>query len=225
MRLRLQKYPLVLQYDQQDCGPAALLSVLRFYGGDTSLVQLRELCRTDVHGTTMRDMVRAGQAIGFVAQGATGSYLELTRVQLPCIAHVVLASGLHHYLVIYKMTADRLYVGDPGKGKYYLSRSQFEAIWTQHAVLLLAPNGKLTHLTTRSWVRWIWEYLRRQESWLLQILFTGFLYAGLGLTSTVVVQVLVDRLIPTKNIPSLTLLILLLLLLSSLRILIGYLRD
>jgi len=33
-----KKYPIIRQYDQIDCGPAALLSVLKYYGGDASLV-------------------------------------------------------------------------------------------------------------------------------------------------------------------------------------------
>ncbi|NOZ62530.1 MAG: hypothetical protein GXO74_12730, partial [Calditrichaeota bacterium] len=33
----LKKYPVIRQYDQIDCGPAALLSVLKYYGGDASL--------------------------------------------------------------------------------------------------------------------------------------------------------------------------------------------
>ena len=37
------KYSVIKQYDQVECEPASLLSVLKFYGRNTSLVDLREL--------------------------------------------------------------------------------------------------------------------------------------------------------------------------------------
>jgi ABC-type bacteriocin/lantibiotic exporter with double-glycine peptidase domain len=55
------KFPLIRQYDQIDCGPAALLSVLKFYGGNASLVSMRELCETTTQGSTMLDLVKAGE--------------------------------------------------------------------------------------------------------------------------------------------------------------------
>ncbi|HOY45882.1 MAG TPA: cysteine peptidase family C39 domain-containing protein, partial [bacterium] len=125
MRIR-SRFPLVRQYDQLDCGPAALLSVLRFYRGDTTLVHARQLCRTDIQGTTMLDMVRAARAMGFKAQGARGSFEQLAKEKLPCIAHVILPDGMSHFLVIYKIEGERLLAGDPGKGRCKLERREFE---------------------------------------------------------------------------------------------------
>ena len=221
----MKKYPLVCQYDQLDCGPAALLTVLRFFRGDTTLVHARQICQTDLHGTTMLDMVNAAKEMGFVAHGASGTFAELAREKMPCIAHVVLPEGLNHFLVIYKIKGSRLYVGDPGKGRYILKQAEFEKIWKHRAVILLQPNGSLMQRPGCSWLRWIWGYLRQQESWLLQILFTGFLYTCAGLVTALVVQVLIDRFIPDKNLDSLSFIAIALLILLSLRGLVGYLRD
>lgn len=220
-----KKYPLVWQYDQLDCGPAALLSVLRYYGGDASLVHLRDLCATDIHGTTMLDMVRAAEKIGFRSQGATGSFSDLAREQMPCIAHVVLPGGLQHFLVIYKITGKRLFIGDPGKGKYRLAQTEFEKIWTQHAVILLTPNGCLLHKPGQSWLKWIWSYLQQQESWLVQILFTGFLYASIGLLTSLFVQTLIDKLIPAKNQKNMIYMAIALTTILGIRALLGYVRE
>jgi ATP-binding cassette, subfamily C, bacteriocin exporter len=45
------------QHDQQDCGVACLLSVIRFYGGNATLERLRELSGTHTQGTTMLGLV------------------------------------------------------------------------------------------------------------------------------------------------------------------------
>lgn len=74
-----KKYPVIKQYDQIDCGPACLLSVLKFYGGNTSLVNLREKMNTTTNGSTMLDMVNTAKLIGFDASGATGEYEDLMK--------------------------------------------------------------------------------------------------------------------------------------------------
>jgi ATP-binding cassette, subfamily C, bacteriocin exporter len=225
MLKRLIKFPLVRQYDRLDCGPAALLSVLRYYGGHTSLVHMREMCATDIHGTTMLDMVRAAEKVGFSARGATGSFSDLAREQMPCIAHVVLANGLEHFLVIFKIAGKRLLVGDPGKGKYYLAQKEFEEIWAQRAVILLKPNGEMMHKRNQSWLYWIWGYLRRQEPWLLQILFTGLSYTALGLLTSLFVQTLIDKLIPSSNYNHVIFIAVVMTTILCLRAGVGYLRD
>jgi len=225
MRLRLTKYPLVRQYDRLDCGPAALLSVLRFHGGDAGLAQIRAWCNTDLNGTTILDLVRAGQRLGFQARGVCGSFADLRQQPLPCIAHVVLADGWNHFLVIYKIEKERLYVGDPAKGRSYLSRIEFEALWARRCVILLQPNGRLLQQCSGSWIAWLAGYLRRQSAWLMQIVFSGFLHTALGLGTLLIIQTLIDRLIPLADFRNLFFLALLLVLLLGLRTALGYLRD
>lgn len=220
-----KRQPLIRQYDQLDCGPSALLTVLRCYGGNTTLVRARQLCRTDTQGSTMLDLVRAAERMGFKAWGASGTFADLAKEKMPCIAHVVLENGLQHFLVIYRIRNEKLYVGDPGKGNYRLTASEFEQIWKRHAVILLQPADPLMNEPSRSWLTWIGAYLRRQESWLLQILFTGFIYTALGLLTALFVQALIDRFIPAKNQYDMLYIGIALLALLLLRGVIGYVRD
>jgi len=197
LRRRLRpRHPLVRQYDQVDCGPAALLSVLRHHGGDASLVAVRDLCATDARGSTLLSLLRAAEALGFRARGVTGQYDDLRKEALPAIAHVVVDGRLHHYVVVYRMEAGRVLVGDPGKGLHWTPRAEFEAAWASRAVLLLAPAGPLTREPPQHWLRWIGAYFRREETWLYQSVFLGVVYTALGLLTSVFVQRLIDRLIP-----------------------------
>ena len=120
-----KKYPLVKQYDKKDCGPAALLSVLKYYGGDSSLPYMRELCQTSRQGSSMLDILNAAKSFGFDARGATGEYRDLQQEKLPCIAHVIIEEKLNHFIVIYKIRGSKSYVADPGKGKYWLTEKDF----------------------------------------------------------------------------------------------------
>jgi len=113
------KYPIVKQYDQVDCAPASLLSILKYYGGDSTLPHLRELCKTNVRGST----VNAAKEVGFEAFGASGEYEDLIKEKMPCIAHVVIDGVLQHFVIVYGIDSKGILVGDPGNGLYKLSNN------------------------------------------------------------------------------------------------------
>lgn len=179
----MAKYPLIKQYDKKDCAPAALLSVLNFYGGNSSLPHLRELCNTNLQGSTMLDLVNASKALGFKAIGASGEYEDLMKEKTPSIAHVVIDATLNHFLVVYKIKSDKIYVADPGKGKYWLSKDEFLKIWKSKAVVLLEPENELYKKETPSWYNWVYSYIKKEESWVYQSLFLGTVYTILGLVT------------------------------------------
>ena len=193
------KYPVVRQYDQIDCGPAALLSVLEYYGGNTNLVKMRELCNTTTNGSTMLDLVNASKEIGFEAAGATGEYEDLMKEKMPCIAHVVVENNLQHFIVVYKITKDKAIIGDPGKGRDKLSKEEFLKIWKSKTVILFQPTDKLLNEKDIKWYYWIIEYLKKEESWVYQSLFLGIVYTLIGLLTSLFVQWIIDRFIPGKE--------------------------
>lgn len=225
IKLFRKKYPVVKQYDQSDCGAASLLSILKFYSGNASLVFMRDICKTDVRGTTMLDLVKAANYLGFKAFGAKGEYDKLQKENMPCIAHVVLESGLNHFIVIYKINSKGVLVGDPGKGLYKLSKEEFIEIWKKQSVLLLKPKSKLYNSSPSSWIQWIKGYLRVNESWVYQTLFLGVIYTLLSLLTAVFVQWLIDRFIPEKDFTKIIYTGFFLLFMLIFRALAGYFRQ
>ncbi len=193
------KYTIVRQYDQADCGPATLLSILKYYDGNTSLVYLREIMNTNTNGTTMLDLVNAAKQIGFNAYGASGEYEDLMKEQMPCIAHVVMDKQLLHFIVIYKINEKGVLVGDPGKGVYKLSRKSFTEIWSSRAVVLLKPEKILLKEKTINWFTWIMRYIKKDNIWIVQSIFLGTIYTVLGLLTSLFIQKLIDVYIPQKN--------------------------
>ena len=224
-RLTRRRYPVVRQYDQVDCGPAALLSVLRYWGGDTSLVRARELARTDAHGSTMLSLVRAAEALGFRARGATGEYEDLAREQMPCIAHMVMPGGLQHFVVVYEVRPRSVRIGDPAQGLRVLSREAFLALWSQRAVVLLTPASPLTSERVLHWTAWVAGYFRQETTWLSQSVFLGVVYTALWLLTSLFVKWLVDDFIPHANLRGVALTAAFLLLLQALRAGVGFLRQ
>jgi len=193
------KYPIVRQYDQIDCGPASLLSILKYYGGNSNLVHIRELCQVDSKGSTMLGLATAAKQLGFDAYGATGEYDQLLQEKMPCIAHIVLENGLNHFVVLYKTTRTKVLIGDPGRGLYKLAKKQFLDTWKKQAVLLLEPKTTIFNSVTSNWLNWMIRHLKKYDSWIYQTLFLGIVYTLLGLLTAIFIQWLIDRFIPEKN--------------------------
>ncbi len=223
--LFLKRYPIVKQYDQVDCGPACLLSVLKFYGGNISLVHLREMISTSVNGSTMLDLVNAAKEIGFNAFGASGEYEDLLKEQMPCIAHVVMDNQLQHFIVVYKINQKGVLVGDPGKGVYKLTKEQFLEIWKSKAAVLLKPEKELLNENTITWFSWIMQYIKKDNIWIVQSIFLGIIYTILGLLTSIFIQKLIDKYIPGKNTTWIYYTGIFLFLLLLIRASSGFIRD
>ncbi len=219
------KFPLIKQYDQIDCGPACLLSILKFYNGNTSLVHMRELCNTGTSGSTMLDVVNAAKEIGFDAFGAEGEYEDLVKEAMPCIAHVILNGKLTHFVVIYKIDDKRVYIADPAKGKYYLTKEEFLKIWKSKSVVLLKPERELTKLDSPVWYKWIIKYIKKEDTWVYQSIFLGIVYTIISLLTAVFVQVIIDKYIPEQSTWKILYTGLFLIILLVVKVMAGFLRQ
>jgi len=220
-----RKYPIIHQYDCIDCGPAALLSILKYYGGNASLSHVRELCNTDGQGTTMLDLVNAAKILGFSAWGAKGKYEELITNSPPFIAHVVSNTNLNHFVVIYKIDQKKILIGDPDRGLYQTKKNNFISIWKQNAVIIMKPKSFLYCEAPKSISSWIFGYVKKYETWIYQTIFLGFVYTILGLLTALFIQMLIDSLIPGHEFKKIIYTGIFLTVLLSLKALVNYARK
>ncbi|MEW5842841.1 MAG: ABC transporter transmembrane domain-containing protein [Bacteroidota bacterium] len=95
--------------------------------------------------------------------------------------------------------AQKVKIGDPGKGVYNLNRHEFDKIWKSKAVVLLKPSENLLNEKTITWFNWILNYLKKDNIWLIQSVFLGIVFTVLGLLTSLFIQKLVDKYIPEKN--------------------------
>jgi len=219
------KYPVIKQYNQTDCGAAALLSILKYYGGNDNIVHIRELANVDRQGSRIIDIVNSAKKLGFYAFGAKGNYDDLIKENLPCIAHVVIDNKLSHFVVIYKIDNNMVLIGDPGKGLYNLKRKEFEDIWVSNSVILLKPESELYNEKQESNLKWICKYLNQYSSWIIQSIFLGFLYSIIGLAISVFIRIILDNLIPSGNVSNLIVTGIFLLVILMIKSLIGFSRS
>lgn len=191
----------VLQHEATDCGAAALLSVVRYYGGDSSIVHLREISGTTATGTTLLGLCQAARSIGFDANGVVADSVDdLKNSCLPCILNVRIDNLLLHYVVCYAYENGRFIIGDPGYGVKDYSESELKQIWNGYC-LLLKPSStfeKSESIKNRK-KEWVLNLIHDDWGLLLSSLIIGLVTTVLGLGMTLFTQILVDDILPNKN--------------------------
>ena len=114
------------QYDTMDCGPTCLKMIAKHYGKTITLDTLRKKTKMSRYGVSLHGISEAAENIGFTTTGAIVTYHQLrNEVMLPAIAHW----QQNHFLVIYKVTAGRVYVSDPAQGNKVYQRDEFMKLW------------------------------------------------------------------------------------------------
>jgi ATP-binding cassette subfamily B protein len=191
----LRRFPFIRQNDQSDCGAAALAMIALYHRLPIGLQQMRELAGTDRVGTNLMGLLLAAEKLGFSARGVKGPYEALSSVPLPAIAHVKTEEGLGHFVVLYKVKKNCVYVADPAKGREKISRDEFCRMWTGY-LLLVVPQQKLPTVEVGDapfspWRRFL-ALLTPHSPILLEAVFCALLMTLLGISTSYFVQILVD---------------------------------
>ncbi|MBI3723545.1 peptidase domain-containing ABC transporter, partial [bacterium] len=193
------RFPCIKQHDPNDCGPAVLATVAKFYGLPIGIGRVRDVCRTDAAGTNVLGLMKGAETLGFASKAAKGTYDVLKKCPLPLIAHVldeipgfVSLGKMGHFYCVFKVTDTYVEVADPARGPRRLPRGEFEEKWTGK-LLLLVPTPKLGGVTPSvpSYRRFL-GLLAGRWSLFVEAIIAAILFAALGLGTSFYVQQLVD---------------------------------
>jgi ABC-type bacteriocin transporter len=198
--MRMRRLPRVRQHDATDCGAACLHAVAEFHGLRIAIARIRQYASTDRRGTNVLGLVEAAERLGFSAKGVKGPFESLARVPRPAIAHVRLAGGLEHYVVVYAAGRRGVTVMDPADGRVRRwTEKAFRAAWTGVLVLLVPRDdfARADHQTGLG--RRFWRLVRPHRSVMAQALVGAAVYTLLGLSTSIYVQKVVDYVLVDGN--------------------------
>lgn len=213
------KVKYIQQYDEKDCGPTCLAMISQYYGKKVSIPKLREYSKTDKLGTTIYGLVEAGNKIDLDLTGAEANSLnELNDVNFPLIAHVINQNGLDHFLIIEKIKQNTIYIVDPAKGKYKLSKKEFVDIWTNIIILCNKKSSFTTNNNAPSYLNIYISILKSSYISIMIIAIFSFIINIVGIISAIYLKILTDHIIPSnlyKNLHIISLIILAIYFLNS----------
>ena len=119
------KFPILLQDSPMQCGPICLKMISQYYGGNVSIAELETLTKMDDDGTSLLDLSTAADSIGFGNLAVQISFDEFIEAPLPAIVHW----KENHFVVVYDISTDAVFVADPAIGKVEYSIKQFCKGW------------------------------------------------------------------------------------------------
>ena len=157
----MKKRIFIRQRDAADCGAACLASVAAFYGLHISVSRVRQYAGTDRQGTSLYGMMEAAKRLNFQVKGVKAVSENLREIPFPSIFHLVLESGMQHFVVVYRVGRKRIVCMDPAIGKMIRQPvSLFIKHWSG-VVLLLWPEANFTRENRQTPVfKRFWELIR-----------------------------------------------------------------
>lgn len=185
----MAKFPHYHQLDTMDCGPSCLRIIAKYHGKSFSLEHLRKLSYIDRQGVSLHGISQAAEAIGLISKSYRLSFEDLCNSQLPVIAHW----KQNHFIVVYKIDKQKVYVSDPAIGLVSYSHEEFQKHWisTQKkeiglgVIMELDPTPvffEQEDVIDKKGFRFLFKYLKKYKSLLFQL--------GLGMIAGSIIQLI-----------------------------------
>lgn len=214
----------VRQRDEKDCGVCALLSIIRHHKGNVPLEKIRLDAKTTNEGTTALNLILASQKYGFEAVGVKLNSIYDIK-QFPAIAHMNLKKGYTHYVVIEKITKDKIFIMDPAKGKVVMKVNDFICEWS-NVVLLFYPKQKIIVLKNEVTIFKLFTRVMKSEKSLVKIIiFVSFLLMLLSILLGYYFQILFSSITNGYSYKYLKIIVIIFLIFTIFKIVLSFYRT
>ena len=196
-RFMAKKFPFFHQLERMDCGATCLRMIARHYNRYYSLEYLRELTYMGKQGVSLLEISDAAEVIGMQTLAVSVPFERLhDDIPLPFIAHW----EDDHFVVVYDIKPDRVWVADPAEGKYTLTKEEFLAGWSEGdeegVILVLEPTPDFYDRdgegVDRSRWNYVWSYFRQETGLLIQLGIGIFVAGILQIITPFLLKSLVD---------------------------------
>jgi ATP-binding cassette, subfamily B, bacterial HlyB/CyaB len=199
-------------------GLVALVLLLRFHGIGADPVQIRHRFGAKFG---VPEMLRCAKEYGLKARSFHSNWPRLLKTPLPGIA--VLSDG--GYLLVGKANDDQVLVQNPLSAQPTLmSRAEFEAVWDGRLVLFAGRVG-LTELSRRFGISWFVGAIHKYRRLLSEVLVASFFLQIFALISPLFFQVVIDKVLVSRTLSTLDVLVIGLVTIAVFETVLGILRT
>ncbi len=194
-----KNYPFLQQQSTADCGPTCLVMIGQYWGKRLSINTVRNIASVGLAGASLKNLAVAAEKVGFQARPVRASLNRLVDRKQPWIAHW---QG-NHYVVVYRIKGNRVFLSDPAMGRRKLKLSEFKEGWTGYA-LLLTPTALLKEVPAGKPALWrFWGAFAPYSSMLWPIIGASILLQLFGLISPLFTQIIFDKVLVHKSLNTL----------------------
>ncbi len=184
--------PVIMQYENQESGAVSLSMVLGYYGKWLAGGKVKEDVGPCRDGANAYHIAKAAQSYDLESDVQKLSADEFfQKASYPCIVHWQYT----HFLVVKGVKDEEVYINDPKKGDYRISRKAFEERYTGFCVFFEPTEAFTPEGHRKTLMEFIKERLNHMSDALLFVLITTFLISMFEIFRQGMSRVFLDRLL------------------------------
>jgi ATP-binding cassette, subfamily B, bacterial CvaB/MchF/RaxB len=188
--------PVIRQSAATECGLACVAMIASYYGMQTDLTPMRQRLTPSMKGLTFRHIAALAESMNLATRGVKISLTALTRLKVPAILHW----EMNHFVVLTKVSNGKITIHDPELGRCVLKMNDVSEKFTG-AAMELTPTASFAKGDERAKVS-TWQLVGSTTGvagTMAQVLLLSLVLEVLTITSPFFVQVVVDRVITSRD--------------------------
>ncbi|GJM31478.1 MAG: ABC transporter ATP-binding protein [Saprospiraceae bacterium] len=184
--------------------------LIKYYGKSYDIERLRNVCNITMEGVSARGIIEGAEALGLQALPAVIDYQTLSeQAPLPCITYW----KARHFLIVYKIKKNKVYVADPSYGLITFSKEDFIQRWQNRKddrtddkgiVILFEPTPEFykneDDEESNKGLSVIFGYLGKDRRYLVQIVLGLLAGTIIQFAFPFLTQAIVDQGIATRDV-------------------------
>ena len=188
MRVKTKPF---LQREATECGAASLGIILKYYGREVPLMELRGKCGVSRDGTNAGQIVRTAREYGLEARGGKSTVEFLENTDLP----VIIFWKFNHFLVVEGFDKKFAYLNDPALGRRKVSKEEFAKSYSG-IVLQMEPGEEFVKGgKKRNFIAYLAVRLRNSKTALAFTFVAGFFLSLIRLIIPAFSLIFVDQIL------------------------------
>lgn len=227
-------FPHYTQLDSMDCGATCLRMIAKYYGKSYTAQTLRQRSSITREGVSLLGISDAAESIGMRTMGVKTTLENLEKEKVtPFIAHW----NQNHFVVVYKIDKNKVYVADPGASKITYTKQEFIKHWAstekdgnkQGIALLLEPTPAFyenqDEKQSRTSFKFLLNYLKPHKKLIGQLILSLIFGSLIQLIFPFLTQSIVDFGIANNNLSFITLVLIAQMVLFVSRMSVDFIRS
>lgn len=202
-----KKFPHFRQLDSNDCGPACLKIIFKYYGFEIPFAEIRNKSKLDWQGTSLFRIEAIAREYDF---NTISIIADWDKISAEALLPAVFMINHKHFIVVYKIDENYVYASDPAIGRLKYNISDFRNIWEteegdQGIALMLYPTKPFEHKTpsqpkNRYFFKEVKKYVNNNNKAFVYIFFGLLLGSFIQLLLPFSTQLIIDEGIKFKNL-------------------------
>ncbi len=194
----------IKQHDESDCGAACIASIARHYGKNIPIALIREESGTSRTGTTIKGIIDACRATGFISGAYKSPDRDVERlkdVSRPVILHTVNSRGDLHFVVLYNIGKKKATVMDPASGsRVKMNLERLHKEWTGYLITMSPDPEAARKWTDRGAKASVMRYFHLIDKKEYALMLAGSLaYITAGISIALFLQLIIDKVLPSGD--------------------------